>query len=558
MHERAEHTVLYIKYVSDALAEQGASSIEGVTSGISLRILARTEADGRTSVAASLYKRVHRMRASGKVFHYWTSEVLTSLARTKKDLLVLRSIDRRSGRSTSEHVFDPEELDHWIYPLSAQLQEWMRRNQQARRLEGPAPEEVADAIVKAIEDIHEHMGDLPTWAERFPLLPVRPNRPAYQYLPYLDARDEAQVAKNLFGIRSYRRPLAREVQRLDIGTLSWFALFRGLVPIEWIIEAMAATKTVKPLSGQRQHSHISRHRRGIRAILRLTPQPVLRRILKEPLGQAQRTLVDAADSTAHQLGVTRDLGLLPDIIAARGQRRIRNSRDLEQLVRGLPQIERLHNPRIRSTQRTMQNEIYSLHEMERYNREVQLLPAGTAAVASWELWRDDAFRQQALSLLEERRLELMTARERERREQHEARRLERIAKQAQRHQWAIETTALLDGHVIAPGMRLVVARDAATLTQWGAALNNCIGGYARDLELDVFLAVCDAAGDVRLNLQITQAHGVEQILGKNNRDAVRELGDAAQQVVDGLTGLGIPFQDEALGTRGLRVPAASL
>jgi len=206
----------------------------------------------------------------------------------------------------------------------------------------------------------------------------------------------------------------------------------------------------------------------------------------------------------------------------------------------------------------MQNEIYSLHEMERYNREVQLLPEGTATVNSWELWRDDEFREQALSLLEERRLELMTARERERREQQEARRLERIAQQVQRHQWAIETTAILDGHVIAPGMRLVVARDAATLTQWGAALNNCIGGYARDLELDVFVAVCDAAGNIRLNLQITQAHGVEQIVGKNNRDAVRELGDAAQQVVDGLTALGIPFQDEALGMRGLRLTAASL
>ncbi|MEV0443486.1 hypothetical protein AB0I84_13100 [Streptomyces spectabilis] len=85
-------------------------------------------------------------------------------------------------------------------------------------------------------------------------------------------------------------------------------------------------------------------------------------------------------------------------------------------------------------------------------------------------------------------------------------------------------------------------------------LNNCIGGYARNLGLDVFAAVCEADGRVRLNLQITQSHGVEQILGKNNRDAVRELGEAAQQVVNGLVAMEISFHSDALGLDGLRLP----
>lgn len=59
---------------------------------------------------------------------------------------------------------------------------------------------------------------------------------------------------------------------------------------------------------------------------------------------------------------------------------------------------------------------------------------------------------------------------------------------------------------------------------------------------------------MRLNLQITQSHGVEQILGKNNRDAVRELGEAAQQVVDGLVAMEVSFHSDALGMDGLRVP----
>ncbi|KOT51132.1 MULTISPECIES: hypothetical protein [Streptomyces] len=555
MPERTEHTLLYIKYVDDALAEQGAAAVEGATSGISLRILARALPDGRTSVAVSLYRRVHRMRASGKAFHYWTSEKLTSMARTKKDLVVLREIDRRTGRSSTRHVFSDSVVESWIHELSGTLQRWMHSNPQARRLEGPEPEGVDNAVDQAIAAIRGHIGELPDWNDRFPLLKAgRQDRPASAYLPYLDARDHAQVAKNFFGVRAYRRPLAREVERLDVGTLSWFAMFRGLVPVDWLIDAMGTTKTASGRMLMRQLPLTSLQQRGIRSILCRTPQPILRRILKEPVHQARRTLASAADCTADRLVVTRDLDLLPEIIAARGQRRVRGSCDLEHLVRGLPAIERWRDPRGRTAQRVLQEEICALREMEHYNREIHLLPAGTAQVADWDLWKDEAFRMQALGLLEDRRRELMAARERERYEREEARRLERIAKQAQRHQWALQTAALLDGREAAPGLSLVVAREAETLSRWGATLNNCIGGYAGELELDVFAAVCEADGRVRLNLLITQSHGVEQILGKNNRDAECELGEAAQQVVDGLGAMGVSFRSNAWGMDGLRLP----
>ncbi|MER6520033.1 hypothetical protein ABT246_24660 [Streptomyces sp. NPDC001553] len=555
MPERTEHALLYIKYVDDGLAEQGVVAVEGAISGISLRILARALPDGRTSVAVSLYRRVHRMRASGKAFHYWTSEKLTSMARTKKDLVVLREIDRRTGKSTTRHVFSEALVESWIHGLSWRLREWMHSNPQARRLEGPAPEEVDNAVNEAIAAIREHIGELPKWNDRFPLLKDdRQDRQASAYLPYLDAHDHAQVAKNLFGVRAYRRPLAREAERLDTSTLNWFAMFRGLVPVDWLIDAMRATQTASGHNLMPQPSLTSLQQRGIRSILRRTPQPVLRRILKEPVHQARCTLADAADCTAHRLAVTRDLDLLPEIIAARGQRRVRSSRDLEHLVRDLPAIQRWHNPRGQTSVRVVLEEIHALREMEAYNREIRLFPEGTAQVADWDLWKDEAFRVQALGLIEDRRRELMVARDRERHEREEARRLERIVSQAQRHQWALQTAELLDGREAAPGLNLVVARDAETLSRWGAMLNNCIGGYARELELDVFAAVCDADGDVRLNLQITQSHGVEQILGKYNRDAVRELGEAAQQVVDGLDAMEVSFRSDALGMGGLRLP----
>ncbi|WP_030568520.1 hypothetical protein [Streptomyces aureocirculatus] len=52
-----------------------------------------------------------------------------------------------------------------------------------------------------------------------------------------------------------------------------------------------------------------------------------------------------------------------------------------------------------------------------YNREIRLLPEGTAQVADWDL---EAFRVQALGLIEDRRHELMAARDRERHEREEA------------------------------------------------------------------------------------------------------------------------------------------
>ncbi|MEW1548421.1 hypothetical protein [Streptomyces tsukubensis] len=555
MPERTERTLLYIKYVDDALAEQGGAAVEGAISGMSLRILARALPDGRTSVAVSLYRRVHRMRASGKAFHYWTPESLTSMARTKMDLVVLREIDRRAGKSSTHHVFSETETESWIRRVSGALLRWMYSNSQARRLEGPEPEGVGNAVDQAIAAIREHIGELPNWNDRFPLLKdygMYP--PASDYMPYLDAHDHAQVAKNLFGVRTYRRPLAREVQRLDISTLSWFALFRGLVPVDWLIDAMRTIKAAGGRDLMRQPPLTSLQRRGIRSILRRTPHQVLRRILKEPVHQARRTLADAANCAAHRLAVTRDLDLLPEIIAARGQRRIRGSRDLEHLVRDLPAIERWRDPRGRTTQRVMAEEICALREMEDYNHEIRLLPEGTAQVADWYLWKDEAFRLRALSLIEERRHELMTARDRERHEREETRRLERVAKQNQRHQWALTTATLLDGREAAPGLRFVVARDAETLSRWGAMLSNCIGGYSGDLELDVFAAVCEADGAVRLNLQISQSYGVEQILGKYNQDALRELGEAAQQVVDGLGAMGVGFRSDALGMHGLRLP----
>ncbi|MFJ6484228.1 MULTISPECIES: hypothetical protein [unclassified Streptomyces] len=80
---------------------------------------------------------------------------------------------------------------------------------------------------QAIATIREHIGELSDSNDRCPLLKDdRQGGPASSYLPHLDAHDQARAAKNLFGVRAYRRPLTREVERPDTSTLGWFVMFR--------------------------------------------------------------------------------------------------------------------------------------------------------------------------------------------------------------------------------------------------------------------------------------------------------------------------------------------
>lgn len=556
---RTEETLLYLKYVDDELAKE--PNLAGRSTGISLRVLARTMPDGRRSVAASIYERVHRTRASGKSFHYWQLTVTRSMSLTKQGLIVMRNFSKSTGVMNSSHVWAEDQGPEWLvqfcYHFFAYPMRSMVRERQPRALEGPELGDTSaplEALIEAAADAAaRHMGEFPTFEERFPLFPTTGYRSGAVYLAHLDAHDLSQVAKNLFGAKNYRRPLVGEIQRLDNRSIMWFLQFRGLVPIEWIIDAMRETEPRSRRMLTRGPSNLQY--RQIRAILRRTPAPVLARILKESRMQAERTLIDAANAVGHVRGQLRNLDQLPGLIQARGQRRVRDARDLEHLVRSLPEIEQWTNARGRATEKVLAEEATALQELERFNQQVPHLPAELdVQEATWEQWKDDAFRQRCLGLLEVHRRAIMTDRQRAYAEQEEQRRLARIARNTERAAWATQTTQLLDGLEVAPEMVLKVASDGETLARWGASMNNCIGGYARELGLDVLAAVVEKkTGVIRLNLQIRADDGVVQFLGKNNRDAVRSLPVAvAQQIVDAITDTGVPFDKHAIGMSGLR------
>jgi hypothetical protein len=402
------------------------------------------------------------------------------------------------------------------------------------------------------------IGTLPVAPERFPLLEGTVHAEGLAVsgdMFFLDATDYRQVAANVFGATRVRRPLVRQVERLSrVGrrgsVLVWFHLFRGLVPAEWIAESMERViDTDIP-----NITFTSAETRTTRIILRCLPQPVLRRILAEPYGQVRRVFQDMAiaiDHASHAVDEEPyDLSALPGLIQARGQRHVRGSRDVEQLLRQLPR----HFVRSRGdiTSAIMRNEVGQLGELEDYN----LRFAGDApdGELTWEQWNDPEIRARAHLAIEEIRQERMTAEERARAEREEQCRIERAARNVERAQWATATTQAIDG-LQAGGLRIEVARDGATLARWGARMNNCIAGYSNSIGLDVLAAALDPSGAPVLNMQITFDRGLEQFLAVNNRDA-HVLGDRAQRVFDALLGTGVTVSPYALGVNWLTYPHA--
>ncbi|MFJ5725503.1 PcfJ domain-containing protein [Streptomyces sp. NPDC093149] len=577
MSENSERVLLHVKFLNDRIEPTG----EGVRTGASLRVVARTAPDGRATVSGSVSHRVHRTRASGKVFRYWQTVQAFSLLRTKADLVVLRVLENGSRKNRTQHLFAGGEyqLAQLLRKLgeenllnSMRPHEWDPLDQDVRVVEGPDFEDNGWSGIQAqmsliLQDLKGEalrlIGDLPVAGERFPLLKkVSASRLGHSGLMhFLDAEDYKRVAENVFGKTRYRKPLAREIQRLvehmlarpdwrsshDMSVLNWFRLFRGLVPIDWIIESMRRTES---------NHHISLRPVELvqaRALFRRVPQPILGRILTQPIAQSVRIIGDTVRDLGNADVQLRDLDLLPELIKARGQRRIRGARDLETLVRSMPQARVESRSLARSNQAisTVINEANALHEMHSYNEQIARLEGRDLPVATWELWKNPEFRRAADEFLVEYRQELMTAEQREREARAERCRQERLAREKKRAAWAADITSKLDGMHIGEH-RLVVARDADTLARWGAQLHNCIAGYAHLLGLDVFVAVVDDSDRVRLNIEINHEIGVVQFLGTNNRDAAKELErDSAQLVLDAITSIGIPVYEHALGLQQL-------
>lgn len=570
---------------------------ETIVTGGCLRVRRRTTPGGGTKVTFLFSQRTTSMRASGKVWSSWRSEKWCSFTRSAHTGLVFA----RRGAFTKNQVsttylmrpagadVDPRAASEQIYlsslaaithclPWSTDEVDFLSDDLAeacgagADRRTGGATSGANSKLAATLFDV---IGELPTVEQRFPLLLVskapvargvnawgfldrecRDPRVDVNSLPFLDATDYRQVAGALFGKTRCTRPLVRVVtQWCEAGmpdaliALRWFAQFRGLVPIDWITDVMDPARVPA--------IDLGTNFRGVRSILRATPDRVLKRILAEPARDASRTLNDGAAMLA-----PRDISGLPALIAARGQRHIRGSVDLEQLILRLPGRER---PAASKRGNGITRERDSFYAMRRFNTMMDRLRAdghADAVQARWDQWRDPDLRAELEAFLDGRRdqLDMAAQHERERLEQEyrqrdEAQRHARLEREADRGAWAAQVTSALNGATCdsadGKSWRFEVADDEATLVLWGARMNNCIGAYGRGLGLNVLVGVFDESDDLRLCAEVTQSYGLQQLLGANNRDATKAIGtDAAQAVLDVFRLGGIPVE-AAYGTAGL-------
>lgn len=513
------------------------------------RITLNTSADGRVDISCELRSHLVRMSPSGKAQLYWQLVRRDTLFRTRRNILVIRSTTDRSTHTA--RLWGPDAIEVAVKA--------MQRSARLTRAHKDLLE----------QELLDRMGHPERLVERTPLLdPEHPDciqrsherslldMAASVIDPWIDAPDASVVAKRLFGTRNYRRPLAGLVCELGPEELSFFSAFRGLVPIEAIIDAM---RRAARSEGPRADPYFTtRSRTARRALLRATPAPVLTRMLRAPVPELRQAVDHAAN---HVAGRGLHPAALTELIAARGQRNLRSPAEWEQIVRRIQDRPPLTTKQKRSIAASLSNQETRRMVEEMTGVNAMLVEQGRPAI-EWAQWRsDEALRAEHLALVEELRIARMQEQQRLEALREEELRQERLRTEAQTTAWAQDLTDRLEGARIG-GFVADVAASASQLSLWGTAMGNCIGQYSRELGLDVFVSLRPPEADEPatasvLQLQITRDEGILQILGKHNSPAIRAVGpEGLTAVLSDLAEFGALASEFTWGTTPEQLQAA--
>ena len=512
------------------------------------RIVCIVDHYGRRAVVSKRSRREHVRRASGRVGIYWTSEGTHSIYRASNGLLLSRF--STLGRVSSRRIFAADE--HSAYTAVT---------------EALGDTEMWECTPQKLGAIRRgalrFLGPAPVLADRFPLL-ASPDGAGFattleaiarasarEQNPWLDSYDAAAVARKLFGGSNYRKPFAREVVRHRHEVLSSYALFRGLVPPEWIIDALRAIEgdsRILPWGGFFDHQY-----RSARSLLTRTPQPVLRRMLRQPATPMLIALRDTADMISHGGGV-RDIDAVAGAITLTGQRNIRSATDLHNLVGNVPPAvrNRFRGTRSLAGTATADAERALAHDFPLVNdhRREEGLPE-----FQWDEWlaMPGEARAEVVDERHQAYLEHLHRADEAHLQAYEAHRTERMAADPESAAWAGDLTARLDALPQLGGLDVVVADSREQLLEWGAKMRNCIASYDDRRGMDLLLGLF-RADELVANVQITREGGVVQLLGRYNRSftEIEQLGaDVGRAVLADLEALGVRVNPAGWGVSEL-------
>lgn len=536
------------------------------TIGGLISILLRTYADGRKAVFITIRNQSTGVRASGKRYVTFDNGSLQSFTTSKHGYIIHRTITNAANSASQRQV-----LSSLIYKreaastealsqtntvrvfdkISGILEQWKRKVMYQHGADIKAI--TNDEINELARRITAFLGDTKTYSELYPMLRLKPEQPgtnsSLARLPYLHAQNFAEVARNAFGKTRYRKPLGAQVARSNSDVVAFYRLFRGLVPIDWIIDAMRATPDGEYLRSEPNRGHYDK----IRKILTKLPQEVLARLLKQPIQQLSRSLSDCALSI-NAYGGIRDLGELGTLVAARGQRNIRDSRDVETLVRILPIVPIVDQAKIEG----MQARRSAMAKEQALNRARKILNADRVAQGlpelTWEEWRKPEVHE---ALMDEVTLAEVNAEERYYADQRKQKAEENVLAT----QWLQDIKPRIDGAVLpgpteeAPAYRIKAAASHTELALWGAALNHCIGEgyYAQLLDIDLLLGLYDTSSNKLISTaHVKMEHGLTQIFAKHNTDIAKVMGvDNATHMIKQLIELGISVNKNTWGIAGV-------
>lgn len=488
-----------------------------------------------STVTATANYRLAQRRASGKVFAFWSIHWSLSITTTASGLILCRERGR-AGVPHSRYLFSAKNLSTAVrLPVDPYVDQ--KATAHLRKLRRVLASEVA-----------KHFGEFPDTDERFPMLARMAQdmgedltaQTLFETSPppvrnaLCDAQSWADAVRNLFGTSRYRKSLTRAITELlapctqqSAGTdeferrvwiLEHLWAYRGLVPIDWIIDTLTAIRDHLDSSTE-DYSAFWRNpfqmyaddRRKIRSILRQVPEPVLRRLL----GQTCTDPLTVVKTWSDMARSDRNVTLLSEAIAARRQRNIRSIKDLEQLVLKLPERTRTTgDSRAEAMGKVLRDERYFEQALATLNG---YLPE-TESVS-----RDQWVANTTYYIAELNRFEDA---DRARRAEEQRRQLEIAETKTQT--WLGRVTPQLDGVRLTGGYTVSVADNPETLSQWAVAMSNCISLYTRDLDNSLLGAIVDAAGTPVANFHIvydadTDEGLLDQFYGRFNTTVTETL-----------------------------------